>query len=338
MRIFRDGALVDLLVGDVADLDGLADHCEPAERAVTLADRLCAEKLDELERQLVGGVQIELLALFAVLVDGAAVHARSCVARETIVREHRLEVERRAHRLTDFAQRLELADRLRELGGARLQFHEQSDVLDRDHRLIGERLQQCDLVFRKMDRVRGRPTVMAPIGLPSRNRGTASALRNPAASAKAPTAYAGSSKTSGTTATLRVRIALVVALSWLGGRGKMLRIASAPFGSTFADRADADQLAVERRDDGGRCRAELQRGRRDRVEHGLHIGRRLADHAQDLARRRLLLERLGEIAIARFELVEQTHVLDRDHRLVGEGLDQRDLLSPRTVPVRVGRR
>ena len=30
---------------------------------------------------------------------------------------------------------------------------------------------------------------------------------------------------------------------------------------------------------------------------------------------------------ARLHLVEQPHVLDRDHRLVGEGLDQLDLLS-----------
>ena len=38
----------------------------------------------------------------------------------------------------------------------------------------------------------------------------------------------------------------------------------------------------------------------------------------------LLLQRL-------LRLVEQPHVLDRDHRLVGEGLEQRDLLSRRTA-------
>ena len=45
-----------------------------------------------------------------------------------------------------------------------------------------------------------------------------------------------------------------------------------------------------------------------------------------LGGRRLLLQRLGEFARARLHLVEQPHVLDRDHRLVGEGLDQFDLL------------
>ena len=50
-----------------------------------------------------------------------------------------------------------------------------------------------------------------------------------------------------------------------------------------------------------------------RVEDRLEIGRRAGDDAEDLARRRLLLQRL-------LGLVEQPHVLDRDDRLVGEGL------------------
>ena len=45
----------------------------------------------------------------------------------------------------------------------------------------------------------------------------------------------------------------------------------------------------------------------------------LADHAQDLARRRLLFQRL-------FVSLEQPHVLNGDHSLVGEGLKERDLL------------
>ena len=55
------------------------------------------------------------------------------------------------------------------------------------------------------------------------------------------------------------------------------------------------------------------------VKDRLEVGRRARDHPQDLAGRGLLLERL-------FRLVEQPHVLDRDHRLVGEGLEKRDLL------------
>ncbi len=57
----------------------------------------------------------------------------------------------------------------------------------------------------------------------------------------------------------------------------------------------------------------------DLVEHRCGVGHRTADHLQHLGRGGLLLQRL-------LGLVEQPHVLDRDHRLVGEGLEQPDVL------------
>ena len=51
----------------------------------------------------------------------------------------------------------------------------------------------------------------------------------------------------------------------------------------------------------------------------VRVGHRAADHLQHLGGGGLLLERL-------LGLVEQARVLDRDHRLVGEGLQQRQLL------------
>jgi hypothetical protein len=57
----------------------------------------------------------------------------------------------------------------------------------------------------------------------------------------------------------------------------------------------------------------------DGAQHRLHVRRRSADHLQHLGRRRLPLERL-------LGLVEQPRVLDRDHRLVGEGAQQLDFL------------
>jgi hypothetical protein len=62
------------------------------------------------------------------------------------------------------------------------------------------------------------------------------------------------------------------------------------------------------------------------VEDGLHVGGRAADHPQDLGGRRLLLKRLGQVAVPRLELVEQPDILDSDHRLIGEGGDQLNLL------------
>ena len=56
----------------------------------------------------------------------------------------------------------------------------------------------------------------------------------------------------------------------------------------------------------------------DLLEHRLRVGHRVADDLQHLGRGGLLLQRF-------LRLVEQPRVLDRDHRLVGEGLRQRDL-------------
>ena len=63
-----------------------------------------------------------------------------------------------------------------------------------------------------------------------------------------------------------------------------------------------------------------------RLEHGHQVAGRAGDDLEHLGGRGLLLERLGQLAGARLHLVEQPHVLDRDHRLVGEGGDQLDLL------------
>ena len=57
----------------------------------------------------------------------------------------------------------------------------------------------------------------------------------------------------------------------------------------------------------------------DRLEHWPKVARRLADDFQDLGGRGLALERL-------LGLVEQSDVLDRDHRLVGEGFHEADLV------------
>src|SRR5215470_15269332 len=73
-------------------------------------------------------------------------------------------------------------------------------------------------------------------------------------------------------------------------------------------------------------RADANRVREHGLEHRLQLAGRAGDHLQDLGAGRLLLERLGELARACLHLVEQAHVLDRDHRLVGEGLEQLDLL------------
>ena len=61
-------------------------------------------------------------------------------------------------------------------------------------------------------------------------------------------------------------------------------------------------------------------------EHRLQLAGRTGDDLQHLAGRGLLLQRFGEIVGALAQFVEQTCVLDGDHRLRGEILHQLDLL------------
>src|SRR6266508_2671742 len=74
------------------------------------------------------------------------------------------------------------------------------------------------------------------------------------------------------------------------------------------------------------CAADPRGVLGDGVQDWLAVGWGAAYDPQDLAGGRLLLERLGEVAVAGFQLLEQADVLDRDHGLVGEGLQELDLL------------
>src|SRR5262245_18188350 len=90
-------------------------------------------------------------------------------------------------------------------------------------------------------------------------------------------------------------------------------------------RSQVKKLTIVAGDNGVLTAAEATGTADDRVEHRLGFGRRVRDHAQDLARGHLLFEALREVAVARFELLEQPNILDRDHGLVGESLQQADL-------------
>jgi hypothetical protein len=93
-----------------------------------------------------------------------------------------------------------------------------------------------------------------------------------------------------------------------------------------------DQLAVELIEHAAESVAQPHGASDDRVKDRLDVSLRLADDAQDLSCRRLLLQRLGDLRvrlgqsfILLLELGEQPDVLDRDDRLVGKSLEQRDL-------------
>ena len=79
--------------------------------------------------------------------------------------------------------------------------------------------------------------------------------------------------------------------------------------------------------------AEPRGGLDERIEDGLEIEGRAADHLQHVAGRGLAFEQLLQIARQLAQLGQEPRVLDRDDRLVGEGADQLDLaLAERLDP------
>ena len=89
---------------------------------------------------------------------------------------------------------------------------------------------------------------------------------------------------------------------------------------------DAQDLTVEAENQPTFRRAQPDRVLGQCVEHRLQVEGGPPDHLEQLAGRRLLLERHPQLAVARLQLGEEAHVLDRDDGLVREGLEQLDLL------------
>jgi hypothetical protein len=90
-------------------------------------------------------------------------------------------------------------------------------------------------------------------------------------------------------------------------------------------RHEAQSRPTRQEGDAVRGATDTRGGLRDRLEHRLEIGGRAADDAEHVAGRLLLLDGLGQLSVARLQLLEQADVLDGDDRLVGEGLQQLDL-------------
>jgi hypothetical protein len=73
----------------------------------------------------------------------------------------------------------------------------------------------------------------------------------------------------------------------------------------------------------------------DRLQRRTDVGRRRGDHLQDVAAAGLIDQRLLKIAGLGLHLVEQACIPDRDHRLVGKGLQKLDVVTcepPRLCP------
>jgi hypothetical protein len=89
---------------------------------------------------------LKLPERLVVLVDHSTVRRRELHRSGDNGVEHGFQLEGRADRLADLPQRLQLIDRSRKVSGPLLQLTEQADVLDGYDSLIGEGLEQGDLL------------------------------------------------------------------------------------------------------------------------------------------------------------------------------------------------
>jgi hypothetical protein len=226
--------------------------------------------------------------------------------------EHRLRV---CHRARDYLQHLggglELVERF-------LRLVEEPHVRDRDRGLVGEGLQQRALSVAERPDVPSKHGNHAKHGVAAEQRRSHDAVI--AVDAPMRPAY---------------RILLLGFQGEVGNtNGRPLddcpagrrasrdgdgEVRSEPLAERSAALHGAQHIALVHHDHHVVRVAEARRVLGNCVEHRRNVGRRAADHAQDLGGRSLPLERF-------LRLVEEPRVLDRDHRLIGERLQQRDLL------------
>ena len=281
---------------------GSADHRQPAERALALPDRLGAKHIDELGRISVGRVQIELLASL----------------RRT--RRWRRHPCRRARWRARRSCGARFRDRASSSPPVRLR---RAPSARRPIASIGSVRASSSLNSRTFSiaitawaaKVLSNSTCLAGNGPGSRAADGDGADRTcPRASAERP-GRCGSRRRAMRAAD-RI-VGLLVARPEYAttprsqdgpgdracrGRavaGNSARISSPYCGFTFTNDASWISSPSKVNTFAELALAQFHRGRRDRVEYRLHIRLRLADHAQDVARRRLLFERFREVAIAR---------------------------------------
>ena len=110
---------------------------------------LMRQRVNQLLIHAVGGAQMKFALQIVEDVDRAGLGAGELHRLGDDGGEHGLEIERRVHRLRHFAERAQLPDRAAKLIGALAQFVQQPNILDRDGRLVGEGLDQSDLLIRE---------------------------------------------------------------------------------------------------------------------------------------------------------------------------------------------
>src|SRR5262245_16228061 len=95
----------------------------------------------------------------------------------------------------------------------------------------------------------------------------------------------------------------------------------------LAVRVDGDLLTVEEMETAKGGVAQPHSPTDDRIEYWLSVGRGARNDLKDVTGGRLPFESLSQVAVSFVEFSKQPHVLNRDDGLVGEGLEQGDLVG-----------
>ena len=136
-----------LRLGEIGDLHRLAPLRTLAHQRVAEVNRMLAHSGQVLLGHVVAGLEHELVLGLVEHVDGAAGGLGHLAGVAEDGAQHRLQVERGVDGLAHLAQRLELGDRAGKLRRAGSQFVQEPNVLDGDDGLIGEALDQLDLLL-----------------------------------------------------------------------------------------------------------------------------------------------------------------------------------------------
>ena len=134
------------LGGEIRDLDGVPLRDALADHGVAHAHGQTADRAHQIVVHAVGGGDPEVARLFLGDVDGAAAGIGERAGVRQDARKHGLELERGIDRPADLAERLELADRARQLLGPLLDLAFEVGVgflelPGHEIELLGERLQ-----------------------------------------------------------------------------------------------------------------------------------------------------------------------------------------------------
>ncbi len=147
---------VDVRVGrlgvEIRRLAYLARGGRVAHERLMQPDPDPTQRTDQLVARAGARAQHELLGIRLELEDRAAVRSRELGRARDDRRQDLVEIEGRAHRLADLAERAELVDRSRQLRAALLELLEELDVPDRDRTLGRERRDELDpLLVERID-------------------------------------------------------------------------------------------------------------------------------------------------------------------------------------------